>query len=473
MRDQIFYNFPRWSPDDNKIAWISWNHPHLPWDRSELWIGEVTKKDPELPWIESRYLVAGGAGISVLQPEFTPDGKTLFYISDIDGWWQIYAYDLYSGKSRQITAENADHGLPPWLQDQKSYLITPDSKKLIYLQNKKGIRSLWEYDLENDLTNEIVLDQPYTWLEDPVLDPAGKQIAMIAAGATTPSKVIVSTLEGSTEIVRDSSPAILPQEYFSIPQNISWPGLDGGSVNGLYYPPTHPEIDGSGLPPLVVIVHSGPTRQKWIAFETRTQFFTSRGIAVLEVNYRGSTGYGRAYWEALKGKWGVLDVDDCYSGALYCADQGLADPDRMAVLGSSSGGLAVYQILTKYPGIFRGAISLYGIVNHLSLLESPPKFERHYSDWLIGPYPESAEKYRSRSPIFSADKIQDPVAIFQGGKDRIVPPNQAEQIIAELEKNQVDFLYRFYPNEGHSFKKIETLVDFYSCIEDFLKEYVI
>jgi len=217
-----------------------------------------------------------------------------------------------------------------------------------------------------------------------------------------------------------------------------------------------------------MIIHSGPTRQKWVDFQTRTQYFTSRGYAALEVNYRGSTGYGREYRQALEGNWGVSDVDDCLSGAVHLADQGLVDREKMVVMGSSSGGMTVYQILVKYPGVFRAGVALYGIVNHLSLLQDPPKFERHYSDWLIGPYPEAEELYHQRSPIFFADNIQDPVAVFQGGKDRIVPQDQAEQIVSVLEKNQVPYLYRFYPEEGHSFKRISTLEDFYSQLETFL-----
>ena len=418
-------------------------------------------------------MAAGGKGISVIQPEFTPDGKYLIYISDEDGWWQIYRYDLYSGKSLQLTDQPADHGLPPWLQDQKAYQITPDSQSLIFLRNQQGIRSLWRIDLQDPLESQIRLDLPFTWLEDPAISPDGQTLALIASGAKNPPALITTTLSGATRIIHETFQSDLPEDYFSEPEAIQWKGLDGGKVHGLYYPPTHPGIRGAGKPPLLVIIHSGPTRQKWVDFQPRTQFFSSRGFAVLEVNYRGSTGYGRAYWEALHGKWGLLDVDDCCSGALYCAQNGLADGERMIVMGSSSGGLAVFQILTSHPGVFRGGISIYGIVNHLSLLENPPKFERFYTDWLIGPYPESADLYRERSPIFSADKIEDPVAIFQGAKDRIVPPDQAEQIVSALERNQLPYLYRLYPAEGHSFKRIETLTDFYTRIESFLEDYVL
>jgi dipeptidyl aminopeptidase/acylaminoacyl peptidase len=216
------------------------------------------------------------------------------------------------------------------------------------------------------------------------------------------------------------------------------------------------------------MIHSGPTSQKFREFSSRTQFFTSRGFAVLEVNYRGSTGYGRSYRQALQGQWGVIDVDDCLSGAYYVTDQGWAERDKMALMGSSSGGLTVYQILVKYPGVFQAGIALYGIVNHLDLLKDPPKFERYYSEWLIGPYPEQEEKYRERSPVFFADQIQDPIAVFQGGKDPIVPRDQADQIIQKLRRNQVPHLYVLYLEEKHGFKTAENIADFYQQSLDFL-----
>ncbi|MCJ7734118.1 MAG: prolyl oligopeptidase family serine peptidase, partial [Anaerolineales bacterium] len=219
-------------------------------------------------------------------------------------------------------------------------------------------------------------------------------------------------------------------------------------------------------------IHSGPTRQKWAEFQPRTQYFTSRGFAVLEVNYRGSSGYGRDYRQAIKGNWGLVDVEDCLSGATFVADQGWVDREKMFLMGSSSGGCTVYQTLVRYPGVFKAGIVLYGIVNHLALLENPPKFERHYSDWLIGPYPEAADLYHKRSPIFFAENIQDPIAIFQGGKDSIVPRDQADQIVNALESNGIPHLYRLYPDESHGFKRKESLEDFYQQVELFLRDHL-
>jgi len=467
-----FYNYPRWNPANNQIAWISWDHPHMPWDESYLWLADLDSSTEIRPDLVSKILVAGGDGISVLQPEFSPDGRNLAYISEQDGWWQIFLFDLQTGEKQQLTNDNAEHGLPAWLQDQQSFQFSPDSSRIYFLRNKECIRTLWTLDLNSNQEKNIQLDENYTWLEDITISPDGDQIALIASGADLPVRLITVNLKGKTKIVRQSAPFHLPTETFSIPEPVSWRGQEGEKAHGIFYSPQNPQFKGEGKPPLIMIIHSGPTRQKWMDFQTRTQYFTSRGYAVLEVNYRGSTGYGREYRQALKGNWGVADVDDCLSGAIYLADKDLVDRDKMIVMGSSSGGMTVYQILVKYPGIFRAGVSLYGIVNHLSLLQNPPKFERHYSDWLIGPYPEAKELYHQRSPIFFANNIQDPVAVFQGGKDRIVPQDQAEQIVSALEENQVPYIYRLYPDEGHSFKQISTLEDFYSQLETFLETHL-
>jgi dipeptidyl aminopeptidase/acylaminoacyl peptidase len=468
-----FYNYPRWHPSGDQIAWISWNHPHMPWDTSALWLGSVEISRNGNLELSSKSLIAGGEGISIIQPEFSPNGKWLAYISDQSGWWQIHLYELATGDKRQLTETPADHALPPWLQNRNSFGFSPDSERIYFLRNQEGFGSLWSWNLESDDESCISLDQAYTWLDWFSISPSLDKIAIIASASDQPPQLITVDPTGQTSIIRKSTKEDLPTALFSIPKPITWPTSGNTQIKGLYYPPHNPDYTAEGKPPLLVMVHSGPTSQKFRDFSTRTQFFTSRGFAVLEVNYRGSTGYGRAYRQALKGKWGVVDVDDCLTGARYIAEQGWVDQDKMAVMGSSSGGLTVYQILVKYPGSFQAGIVLYGIVNHLDLLKDPPKFERHYSEWLIGPYPEEEELYRERSPIFFADQIQDPIAIFQGGMDPIVPQNQADQIIKALGENQVPYLYRLYPMEGHGFKGSETIEDFYQQSVDFLKKFVL
>lgn len=464
-----FYNYPRWHPSGRQIAWISWNHPYLPWDSSQLWLGELEyAKEKELK-LSSSSRIAGGDGISVLQPEFSPDGKWLAFLSDQSGWWQIHLLNLETGESRQLTTAPAEHALPPWLQNRNAYAFSGDSQRIYFLRNQSAVRSIWRWDLGSNQEQQINLDENYTWLDWFSICPKDDHMAVIASAGDLPERLIRIDPTGKTEIIRRSTREDLPPRLFSLPQPVSWKNMDNSRVEGLFYPPHNPKYQGEGQPPLLVMVHSGPTRQKFAEFSPRTQFFTSRGFAVLEVNYRGSTGYGRAYRQALENQWGVSDVDDCLSGALYITDQGWAERSAMALLGSSSGGLTVYQILVKYPGVFRAGIVLYGIVNHLDLLKDPPKFERHYSEFLIGPYPEQEQRYRERSPIFFADRIKDPIAVFQGGNDPIVPRGQADQIIKVLAKNGVPHLYQLYPEEGHGFKIKENLADFYQQSLEFLQ----
>lgn len=463
-----FFNYPRWHPGGRLVAWMSWNHPCMPWDSSSLWLGSLEHTPEGKPQLASETLIAGGEGISVLQPEFSPDGKSLAFLSDQSGWWQIHLYDLERGESRQLTTVPAEHALPPWLQNQTAYGFSPDSQKLYLLRNQDGFRSLRVIDLKEGEESRIALDQPYTWLDWFSISPREEKIALIASASDQPPRLITVDPTGRTTILRSSAREDLPKRLFSIPKPIAWINEGDKAVKGLFYPPHNPGYQAAGPPPLLVIIHSGPTRQKVAEFSPRTQFFTSRGFAVLEVNYRGSSGYGRAYRQSLQGAWGAADVEDCLSGALYVTQQGWADWERMALLGSSSGGLTVYQILVRHPGIFQAAIVLYGIVNQLDLLKDPLKFERYYSQWLIGPYPEQEALYRERSPIFNVGRIRDPIAIFQGGKDPIVPREQADQIVQALEENRVPHLYRLYPGEGHGFKAAEAIEDFYQQSLQFL-----
>jgi dipeptidyl aminopeptidase/acylaminoacyl peptidase len=467
-----FYNFPRWHPAGDRIAWMSWDHPAMPWDSARITTARIHIPDSGPPVLSDQQVIAGGPGISVLQPEWSPDGGSLAYVSDRTGWWQMYLYHLESGEHTQLTHAKAEHGLPAWLQEMRTFAFSPDGRTITFIRNQDGIGSLWQIDTTSLEERQIKLDEDYAWLEGISLSPRSGRAAAVASGPRIPPRLITIEPTGNTRVIRRALDRELPKEIFSEPDPVSWEADSRTEIHGLFYPPQHPEYTGEGNPPLLVIVHSGPTRQKWAEFQARTQYFTSRGYAVLEVNYRGSTGYGRAYREALYGEWGVADVEDCVSGAGYVADQGWADPDRMAILGSSAGGLTVLQTLIAHPGLFQAGISLYGVANHLTLREVTPKFERYYSDQLIGPYPERADLYRERSPVFSADQIRDPVAVFQGGRDPVVPQDQAEAIVEALRENHVPHLYVLYPEEGHGFKKSENVSDFFRRTERFLAEHL-
>lgn len=467
-----FYNYPRWHPDGNRIAWVSWDHPHMPWDSAVLHLAWLKHDDQGAIAVSGKTTLAGGEDISIVQPEFSPDGSWLAYVSDRTGWWQLYLHHLASGRERQLTHQPAEHGLPAWLQNMRTYGFSSSGERMFFIRNQQGFATLWMLDLARGTEEEIKLDPKYTWLEELAVSPLEDTLALIASGSAAPASLITVDTAGNTRVIRESAPKGLPAEVFSSAEPISWPSRGGVMVHGLFYPPHNPNFTSPGKPPLLVMVHSGPTRQKWAEFQPRTQYFTSRGYAVLVVNYRGSTGYGRTYREALYGNWGVVDVEDCLSGARYTAEQDWVDPNRMALLGSSAGGFTVLQTLVKHPGVFRAGVSMYGIANHISLLEDPPKFERFYSHKLLGPYPEAEKLYRARSPLFHADRIRDPVAIFQGGKDHVVPREQAEAIVAALEENGVPHQYILYPEEGHGFKRTENVQDFYRQAEAFLRKHL-
>jgi len=249
--------------------------------------------------------------------------------------------------------------------------------------------------------------------------------------------------------------------------------MDGEPVHGLFFPPHNPSFEATGEPPLIVNIHGGPTSQVRAFFNPKAQFFATRGYAFLEVNYRGSTGYGRSYWQALNGAWGVYDVEDALSGARHLADQGLVDGTRLVIMGGSAGGFTVLQSLVDHPGSYKAGVCMYGVANQFTLAAETHKFEARYSDKLLGPLPEAADLYRARSPIFHADKIQDPIIVFQGEDDKVVPQTQSDEIVASLERRNVPHEYHLYAGEGHGFRKTETIEHFYNAVERFLKQYVI
>jgi dipeptidyl aminopeptidase/acylaminoacyl peptidase len=474
--DHDFYLQPVWSPAFGKnashIAWVSWDHPGMPWDGSRLYLGRLAERPGTLPILEEARLLAGGEQVSVFQPEFSPDGRYLAYVSDESGWWHLYLYDLASGDARQLTSGAAEHGLPAWVQGQRLYAFHPGGRQIFFIRNESGFASLWELDLERGAERKIPLEG-YTWLEQPAISPDGQRIALIASGSRTPPRLIVCEPDGSLTVVQRNSAEDIPVQAYAAAQPVTWQGMDGGEVHGLYYPPHNPGFQSQGLPPLIVLVHGGPTSQATAAFDPQVQFFTSRGFAVLAPNFRGSTGYGRAYRDALRGEWGVLDVQDCVSGALWLAEQDRADRSRLAIFGSSSGGFNVFQALIDHPGVFRAGIALYGVSDQLSLAADTHKFEAHYSDWLIGPLPQSAETYRQRSPRYHAGRITAPLALFHGAEDHVVPPSQSEEIAAALRESGVPHIFHLYPGEGHGFRKPETIEHVYTEVEKFLRQYVI
>jgi dipeptidyl aminopeptidase/acylaminoacyl peptidase len=471
-----FYMQPTWQPgqaQEGQLAWIAWDHPNMPWDGTVLHLAKFDRRNGDFPRIVEEHSIAGDARTSIFQPEFSPDGRYLAYVSDASGWWQIYLYDLENGDHRQVTSAQADHGLPAWIQGMRTYAFGPDGKSIYSLRNQQGFASLVRIDLERGGEERLAVDEVYSWMEQIAVSPGGSRIALLASGSETPPRVITfGASEGMRIRQRATSEQLSPGQYAPT-QPITWQGMDGETVYGLFNPPHNPGFTSTGKPPLIVNIHGGPTSQRRAAYDAQAQFFASRGYAYLEVNYRGSTGYGREYWEALNGNWGIYDVQDAVSGARHLVDQGAVDGERLVIMGGSAGGFTVLQALEDYPGFFRAGICLYGVANQFTLVAETHKFEERYSDSLLGPLPEATEVYRARSPIFHADKIRDPIAVFQGEEDKVVPRDQSDEIVASLKERGIPHEYHLYPGEGHGFRKTETIEDFYKAVERFLRKYVI
>jgi len=461
-----FYMQPVWHPDGSLIAWIEWDHPNMPWDGTRLRLARLAGEPPRPISVET---IAGGDRTPVFQPAFSPDGRFLSYILTEEEWDALVIVDLTTG-ARRILVEGTTLAPPAWVHGLRVYGWSPRGDRLFYRRNENAAASLEAVSLEGKIER---LDLgPYTWFEQLAVAPDREALAMIAASPTIPPR-IVSWEAGRLQTHRFSSAERIPPDRLSSPRPIQWKAPDGTTLHGLYYPPAGPGVEGSGPPPAILSVHGGPTSQRVLTYNADAQFFATRGFAYLEVNYRGSTGYGRSYRDALYGRWGLLDVEDTVSGARALVEQGLADPQRLVIMGGSAGGYTVLNALIRYPGFFRAGICLFGVTNLFTLAAETHKFEARYLDRLVGPLPEAAARYREWSPIFHADRIQDPVAIFQGAEDRVVPPAQAEAIAEVLRRRGVPHLYRVYPGEGHGWRRAETIAAFYQEVLSFLRQHVL
>ncbi len=467
-----FYMQPCWHPAGNRIAWIAWDHPQMPWDGARLCLGTLNFGSEGL-FLGDVLVVAGHENTSVFQPQFSPDGRYLAYVADPDGWWHLYLYDLESGEHSVYTGGECEHAVPAWVQGLRTFDFSPDGKSVYLLRNQDSFIGLWKVDVASKMQERVRLGAEYTWLAQVAANPAGEHVALIASGGRVPSRIITFGASAGVRVQARSLPEDLPAATYSLPQPITWPGMDGEPVHGLFYAPTSETCEGIGLPPLMVLIHGGPTGQRGASFDGQSQFFASRGWAVLQVNYRGSTGYGRAYRDKLKGSWGIYDVQDAVSGAIALAAEGQVDGGKLVIMGGSAGGFTVLKALEDYPGTFKAGVNLFGVANQFTLAADTHKFEERYSDSLLGPLPEAAAIYRERSPIFFADKIQDPIIVFQGEDDKVVPRNQSDEIVAVLQRNGVTHEYHLFPGEGHGFRKTETIEQFYTALERFLKQYVI
>ena len=477
---QDFYMQPCWHPDGTRLAWVSWDHPNMPWDSTMLKLATLDVSGPGLPAVVEVETLVDKPDVAIFQPQFSPDGRSLAYVSDEGGWGNLWLYDLQAGESYPLTTNPVDVIRPAWAQGIRTYGFSPDGRRIFYVRNEAGFDRLWAYDLDAREARAVrsPLDQ-YTSLDQIAVAPSSGALAFIASSGTVGARVVAwSPTGGMPTVYRRATGETLFAGDLSTPQPVHWtageaPAPDGTTVHGLYYPPSSARYTGAGLPPAIVAVHGGPTGQSTAAYNARAQFFTSRGYAYLEVNYRGSTGYGKPYMAALRGQWGVLDVEDAIGGARHLVDAGLADAERLVIMGGSAGGYTVLKCLVDHPGFFRAALCLYGVSNMFTLAADTHKFEERYLDSMLGPLPEAGATYRERSPVFNADRIVDPIALFQGEIDRVVPKAQAETIVQSLRRRGVPHEYHLYEGEGHGWRKTETIEAFYQAVERFLRQYVL
>jgi dipeptidyl aminopeptidase/acylaminoacyl peptidase len=461
-RGADFYMQPAWHPNGQYLAWIEWDHPQMPWDGTRLMTARLD--NGALTGIRC---LAGGPDTPVFQPEFSPDGRWLSYLVQDGEFDRLYVINLTSGKKRALV-EGAALLPPAWVQGMRAYAWSFDSTHVFLLRTDLGVRTLWALPAASGAPQKVDI-APYSWVEQ-LACGAGNTLAFLASSPQIPDRV-VTWREGVSRVERyTESGSILAADMPGC-QPISWPAPDGTTVHGLYYPPASRRFASEELPPAVVHIHGGPTSAAHAGFSTDAAFFTTRGYGFLEVNYRGSTGYGRSYMLALRHKWGLLDVEDAVGGAQALATTGLANPKRLVIMGGSAGGYTVLNALVRHRGVFKAGVCLYGLSN-LFITETH-KFEERYNDSMIGVLPQDAERYHLWSPVFFADRIKDPVAVFQGLEDKVVPPEHSEQIVAALRTNHVPHIYKTYEGEGHGWRKAETIHDFYDTVDKFLQQYVL
>ena len=448
-----FYSNPRISPDGARICFLAWNLPWMPWDGCELHVGDLAE-DGTISGVEH---VAGADGVEAIwQPEWSPTGE-LAFASDRSGWWNL---ERLRGAERQtLRAMEAEFGYPAWVFGARSFAFLGDGR-IACAYDREGFTSFGVLDPESgDL--RAVETQLDALSGSPYVAAEGARVLVLAGSSSLPNQIVRIDVEsGETEVLRRSLSVPAGEEWLSLPRPIEFPTEGGLTAHGLFYPPRNPAFEGPGdeHPPLIVMSHGGPTGNTTPIFNLEIQFWTSRGFGFVDVNYGGSTGYGRAYRERLNGRWGVVDVQDCVNAAHYLVEQGEADGGRLLITGGSAGGYTTICALT-FTDEFAAGASYYGIAD----LEQfgggeTHKFELQYEHTLVGPYPETADLYKARSPINSVDRISTPMLVLQGEEDRVVPPSQAELIVAALRDRGVPHAYLLFAEEGHGFRKAQTIV---------------
>ncbi|HEX4836113.1 MAG TPA: S9 family peptidase [bacterium] len=443
-----FYASPRLSRDGDRLAWLAWNHPNMPWDGTDLWVADVA---PDGPLGRAGH-VAGGPAESIFQPEWSPDG-VLYFVSDrTTGWWNLYR--CRGGRAEAVCDMEAEFAVPQWVFGMSTYGFE-SPERLLCAYKTRGAWHLGRLDASKGTLapREIPSTQMWSVRCRPEWGVWG------TGSPIEPASLIRFDLgTGRPEILRRSTTATIDPGYLSRPDALEFPTEHGRTAHAFFYSPHNRDYAAPAgeRPPLVVRSHGGPTGAVGTLLNLEIQFWTSRGFAVLDVNYGGSTGYGRPYRERLYGQWGIVDVDDCVNGARYAVEQDLADPRRLIIQGGSAGGYTTLCALT-FRGVFAAGASYYGISDLEAMRRETHKFESRYLDRLIGPYPERRDLYRERSPIHFIDRLSRPLILFQGLEDRVVPPNQAEMMFEAVRRKGIPVAYIPFAGEQHGFRRAETI----------------
>ena len=447
-----FVSSPRLSPDGRRLVWLGWDHPDMPWNGTILYLADL---DENGAVSGEPLVIAGGRAELIFQPEWSPDGSCVVFVSDRSGWWNLHRYELSTRASSAIAPMAAEFGQPQWAFGMSTYAFAgPD--RIVCTCSQAGLGKLMSIDLATGAVQ--TLETPFTQFASVQAD--GDRVVFIAGAPSLATCVVAldlnsgrhRTLKKATDILDESGPGIAA--YLTSVEAVEFPTEGGKTAFGLFYPPHNPDYAGPAdeKPPLLVRCHGGPTSAASSSLSLATHYWTSRGIAVLDVNYGGSTGFGRAYRDRLERNWGIVDVEDCINGARFLAERGLVDGKRMVISGGSSGGYTTLAALT-FHDFFQGGASHYGVSDVAALARDTHKFESRYLDWLIGPYPEQEALYRERSPLFHAARLSKPVIFFQGEEDVVVPPGQTETMVAALRAGGKRVGYFLFSGEQHGFRQ--------------------
>lgn len=482
-----FVSSPQVAPDGSALAWTQWNHPDMPWDATELVVAPVGTAPEGGPALGDGEVVAGGPGESVVQPTWGPDGALWFASDRRGGWWNLHRVGA-GGQVEVVAPVDAEIGGPQWSLGMRVFAFLPDGRIACRLV-RDGLCDLAVADPARPELAPQALVTGLTWMDEVVAGPAGgPDVVLVGAGPAEPAEPLgvslpqpaveaggvaaeiddTQPLAGGQDVdgahallerLRPAQQPVIGPEWVAVPEPIAFPSAGGRTAYAILYRPRHAEVQApeGTLPPLIVSIHGGPTSMTRAMLTLNIQYWTTRGFAFVDVNYGGSTGYGRPYRELLDGAWGVVDVEDCQAAARHLADTGVVDPGKLAIRGGSAGGFTTLAALA-FGDTFQAGASHFGVADLAALARDTHKFESRYLDGLVGPYPDKAGVYAERSPINHVDGIDCPLAVFQGLEDEVVPPSQAEMIVGAVRDKGLPYVYLAFEGEQHGFRKAENII---------------